>query len=141
MGLPQFHPPPGHIRSKSMASANFRRLEACDGTRSCGAARRTRSAKAVGSTQLAVPAVQLQPQRASFWLETFLLEVKPRRKRNHVPASPGFSAASQFSPCANASRFSFAEEKAQHASEVTQAPWPCPGAAGQEPSINCESAR
>jgi hypothetical protein len=62
MGLPEFQPPEPHMRSYSMVSPMRSRLSAAEGIICAGIIRKKIMACDVGSTQLAVPTVQLQPK-------------------------------------------------------------------------------
>src|SRR5271155_3736758 len=80
-GFPEFHPPPGHIRSQSIASASSLRFSASCDNRSRGNRRIRINAYEVGSTQLLVFAVHAQPQSELFWRVMFEDGERRWRKR------------------------------------------------------------
>src|SRR5579863_1003087 len=95
------------------------------------------SALAVGSTQLLVPGVQLQPRNASFCRTTFGLAMNFCKTCRHHLLSPGISLHSQSTAPATASRDSPYSCKVRAANEVTHEPSESLANAGQEWSGNC----
>ena len=139
-GLPEFQPPPGHIRSYSRASASSRRRSASEGRWSGGASFRLISANEVGSTQLLVPGVQPQPRSAMLIGCRSLCEESLARKRRQGVESCGQSWHSHWRPAASAGEES-SRASTQQLSAVTQHPDFCSGVDGQEPSISCAARR
>src|ERR1700730_9423516 len=95
------------------------------------------SAQAVGSTQLLVPGVQLQPRNASFCRTTFGFANHLCIHCRHRLLSPGISLQSHSEAPATASGDSPYSCKARAANEVTQDPSENLAKAGHEWSGNC----
>jgi len=119
-----------------MRSPMSRRLAAVGGSISPGIARRSSSAWAVGSTQLAVPGVQFQP-RSEVSCRASLVGNNALRIRHQSVPSAGHAFNTQSKPRSTAFCAPPCRCSASEATEVTQQPCGCPGKAGHEPSANC----
>jgi hypothetical protein len=90
----------------------------------------------VGSTQLAVPGVQLQPRSELFWSATREGNKAWRNRHQTVP-SAGHAFRSQCRPRSTAFCAPPCRYNAWDAREVAQQPWGWPEKGGQEPSARC----
>src|SRR5215831_10772096 len=98
MGLPQFQPPPGHMRSYNKPTASDKREALLRGLHSAGTSERACMANAVGSTQLLVRGVHPHPRKESSCMFTALEERMAESMRLHNALSRGKSSQSHFSP-------------------------------------------
>jgi hypothetical protein len=91
----------------------------------------------VGSTQLAVPLVQLQPKYESFWTVTlFFFGIRRSKNLRNALASPGNSLHNQSKPRVRFPDNPFRPSKDRQTSDVTQEPSGISGEDDQEPSAN-----
>src|SRR5260370_4500127 len=121
-GLPQFHPPPGHIRSYSSTAASSLRVEAFFGNCWAGASRKAIRANAVGSTQLAVLGVHPHPRYVVFCETIRDFGRRLSKNRLSVLLSRRKSSHSHFRPAVNACAARDADARTAQVNGVTKEP-------------------
>jgi hypothetical protein len=100
MGLPAFHPPPGHIRSNSREVASQRRRFAFPANSPDSTLSSPKSANDVGSTQLLVPGVHPHPRKLGLIGAISRCEESRISSRRHGVESLGQSSQIHRNPAA-----------------------------------------